>query len=163
VAGIPTNLHFERNSYGPFSDELKPLLTRLVNNGLLEEFATNRMMALRPGPAFFTLRERHGGELDSWDPLIERVADLFLPMRAREAEIAATTLFTANELTHDPDARPTELDVLAAVQDWKARRRPPLSDPQIAEWIRILNVQGWIHVQPSPDLPLPEEILADVS
>ena len=83
-------------------------------------------MGLRSGPAFISLRERHVGELDGWDPLIQRVADLFLPMRAREAEIAATALFTANELTRDPDSHPTELDVLAAVQDWKARRRPPL-------------------------------------
>ncbi len=33
--GLPTGLHHEKSYYGPFAPELKPVISRLVNNGLL--------------------------------------------------------------------------------------------------------------------------------
>ena len=35
-SGIPTGLHFQRGSYGPFSPELKSQITKLVNNNLID-------------------------------------------------------------------------------------------------------------------------------
>src|SRR5712691_11551918 len=35
--GIPTGLRYERGSYGPFSPQLKGLIARLANNGLIRE------------------------------------------------------------------------------------------------------------------------------
>jgi uncharacterized protein YwgA len=37
TAGIPTGLDFERRPYGPRSEDLPRLTTRLINNGLLAE------------------------------------------------------------------------------------------------------------------------------
>jgi len=36
-AGLPTGLRYAKGSYGPFSPEVKGVVTRLVNNGLLRE------------------------------------------------------------------------------------------------------------------------------
>ncbi|HSB72355.1 MAG TPA: macro domain-containing protein, partial [Candidatus Methylomirabilis sp.] len=48
-SGIPTGLRYGRGSYGPFASEMKGLVTRLVNNGLLQENKIGRMFAVRPG------------------------------------------------------------------------------------------------------------------
>src|SRR6266576_2094691 len=50
--GLPTGLHFVRGSYGPFSSELQPLITRLVNNGLIQEVQLGKMFAMKPGPTY---------------------------------------------------------------------------------------------------------------
>ncbi|MFQ5771719.1 MAG: hypothetical protein ACE5HX_14390 [bacterium] len=34
LEGLPTGLDYQKSSFGPFSAELKKLITRLVNNGL---------------------------------------------------------------------------------------------------------------------------------
>src|SRR5437016_4326963 len=50
--GLPTNLHFERGSYGPFSPSLQPIITQLVNNGLIREEQLGRMFAVKLGPTY---------------------------------------------------------------------------------------------------------------
>src|SRR5947209_4054621 len=50
--GLPTNLHFGRGSYGPFSPDLRPLITKLVNTGLIQEEQIGRMFSVKPGPTY---------------------------------------------------------------------------------------------------------------
>src|SRR5437667_8100178 len=61
-AGLPTDLVFTKASYGPFSDKLKPLVTKLVNNGLIQERELGRMFAVIPGPTFADARQEFGNE-----------------------------------------------------------------------------------------------------
>ena len=44
---------------------------------------------------------------------------------------------------------------------WKARRRPPFSDREVAEAIRNLALLGWLEVEATPEL-VPEEDLLGV-
>ena len=47
---------------------------------------------------------------------------------------------------------------------WKRRRRPPLSENEVASHIRNLAALGWIDVKASSDLPLPEDdVLSDAA
>ncbi len=55
--GLPTQLEFQRSSFGPFAPELKSLLTKLVNNGLLREDKQGSMFVLRPGPTYKDARQ----------------------------------------------------------------------------------------------------------
>ncbi len=157
VSGLPTGLHFERGSYGPFSPEVQPLITRLVNNGLIQEVQLGKMFAIKPGPTFRDAVQRFRTDLEQWETSINRIADLFLRMRTSEAEVAATVQYTAQELHREAGTTVTELDVFEGVKQWKQRRRPPLLDDEIAQAIRDLNLLGWIHAQPSSDLPIPQE------
>jgi O-acetyl-ADP-ribose deacetylase (regulator of RNase III) len=53
--GLPTGLHYQRSSFGPFSGELKALEAKLVNNGLLQEERRGKMFMVlwdRTSPAF---------------------------------------------------------------------------------------------------------------
>lgn len=159
-AGIPTGLEYSKGSYGPFADELKSLITRLVNNGLVEEKRLGRMFAVVPGPTFKDAREAFKSSLVEWEEAIDRVTDLGLRFRTtNEAEVAATVHFSARNLSLRPQRKPNEVELLNAVRDWKQKRRPPLSDEDIALTIRALEGLGWVQVEPSDDLPLPDEDL----
>jgi O-acetyl-ADP-ribose deacetylase (regulator of RNase III) len=50
--GLPTGLEYQKSSFGPFSPELKGVITRLVNNGLIREEQLGRMFAVKVGPTF---------------------------------------------------------------------------------------------------------------
>ncbi len=153
-AGLPTGLTFEKGSYGPCSAELKSVQSRLVNNGLTREEPLGQMFAVRAGPTYEDARRSFAADIEAWEPILDRVTDLFVRMRTRDAEVAATAHFAANRLLADRyDV--TEMDVLSTVQEWKQHRRPPLDDEAVAQAIRHLNLLGWIKVEPSRELPLP--------
>lgn len=162
VAGIPTGLTFHRASYGPFADDLKPAITQLVNNGLLDEERRGRMFAKRVGRTYGDAAEARAGDLHEWDKEIERVTDLMMRMDTDDAEVAATVHFAWSELSNQAGAdRPTEAEVLEAVREWKRRRREPLDPADIASAIRNLNWLGWIDAKPSPLPTRPDPLLDD--
>lgn len=154
--GIPTKLNYQRGSYGPFAPELKNLVTRLVNNGLIYENRLGRMFEVKSGPTFLDARKAYHQDLQKWDERIERIVDLFVRLDTNQAEIAATVLFSAQSLQAAMKSIPSELDVFRDVMQWKQRRRPPLNEQDVADAIRNLAALGWLNVQASHDLPLSE-------
>jgi len=160
-SGLPTGLHYTRGSYGPFAADLKPLITRLVNNGLVREDKLGRMFSVKPGPTYKDAAKAYHANLQQWESIIDRIADLFLRMQTQQAETAATVYFAARALEQTAKNKPSESDVLAEVKRWKQKRRPPLHDEEIAHAVRNLNVLRWLDVRPSVDLPLPQEALFD--
>jgi uncharacterized protein YwgA/O-acetyl-ADP-ribose deacetylase (regulator of RNase III) len=163
-SGLPTGLHYVRGSYGPFAANLKPMITRLVNNGLLKEERPGNMFALEPGPAYQYVKNVHTYQtgVREWDSIIERVADLFLRMHTQEAEISETVHFTARRLAQQDGDEITESTVLEAVKEWKQRRKPAIAEQEIAQAIRDMNILDWIQATPDDKLPLTEDDLLDV-
>lgn len=157
--GIPTGLEYRRGSYGPYSEDVKGVLVRLVNNGLIVEQKRGRMLATDIGPTYRDAKKAYESFLTKWQKQIEAVADLVVRMNTDDAELAATVHFAAKNLRQKTNRQPTELEVLQYVQDWKQRRRPPLNDTDIALSIRRLNILGWLDAKPSTELPVPEEAL----
>lgn len=155
-AGIPTGLEHVRGSYGPFTADLKRIVARLANNGLIEERQIGKTFAIVPGPTFPDAQRTFEASLHEWQEGIERVADLFLRMRTQQAEVAATVHFAAGELAAD-GRRHSENEVLGVAAQWKQRRRPPIPDEEFASAIRGLNLIGWLDLEPSEDLPLPSD------
>ena len=160
--GLPTGLRFERGSFGPFARDLKGVMTRLVNNGLVSERRLGRMFSVRPGPTYDDGADAYRPDLEKWGAIIERVADLFLRMQTRQAEVAATVHFAARTIQAGRESQPSEADVLEEVKSWKQRRRPPLEEQEVAHTIRNLNMLDWVHLRPSADLPVPKEDLLEV-
>jgi O-acetyl-ADP-ribose deacetylase (regulator of RNase III) len=162
-SGLPTGLRFQRGSFGPFSSELKGLITRLANNGLIREERLGSMLRVRVGPTYRDARRAYVEDLRPWRPIEDRLADLFLRIqRTNQAEIAASVHFAAKQLAESQDERPSEIDVLNAVIEWKRRRRPALDTDEAAAAIRHLGMLGWIDAAPSDDLPVDEESLVGV-
>ncbi len=160
--GLPTGLRYQRGSYGPFAPDLKRLITQLVNNGLLREQRLGQMFSVVPGMTYEDAIRSYGRELAQWEPIIDRIADLFLRMRTQQAELAATVHFAARALSVETKDNQSEQDVLEAVKRWKQKRRPPLEEKEIGQAIRSLNLLGWVKARPSATLPLPAEMLQDI-
>jgi uncharacterized protein YwgA/O-acetyl-ADP-ribose deacetylase (regulator of RNase III) len=155
MEGIPTNLIFNRSTYGPYSETLREAMVRLVNNGLITETQKGKMISVRPGPTFQDARKEYMAEINRWEPKITKIADLFNRVSTDKAEILSTILFSAKELAERND-RFTEKQLLAEVMEWKQRRRPPLDPKEVAGDIRCLGTLGWLNAMPSEDMPVDE-------
>ena len=156
-AGIPTGLHYQRGSFGPYAVDLKQRITALVNNGLIQEKRIGRMFAVRTGPTFPDARRAYESDLNRWQSIIEKVSDLFMRLNTDQAELTATVHFAAKEAAGKAGAVPSEKDILQAVMNWKLRRRPPLEQKQVALTVRHMNMLNWIGARVSEDLPFKEE------
>ncbi len=160
--GLDTGLEFRRGSYGPFAEGLKPLIARLQNHGLIREEKFGNMIRVRVGATYEDARKAYAEQLERYEVIIDKTADLFMRLNTERAEIVATVLFVTKELAREKSAPPTETEVLNAVLQWKQRRRPPLSVEQVALAIRQLAGLGWLKVLPDKNLPLPDVLEAIV-
>lgn len=154
--GMKTELKYVRASFGPYSRELKGMLTKLVNNGVIQEERGGNMFLVRVGKTYEDGRKVYEDELKSSEPLIERITDLFSRLNTTQAELAATVHFARHSMRVSTSSRPTEKEVLQEVMRWKKRHRPPYDEIEISRTIRYLAVQGWLDVTPS--LELTEEL-----
>ena len=158
VAGVPTGLQFEADSFGPYAAELKRTIGRLQNNGLVREERVGRMFETRVGPTYANVRREIQQSLTDWHPAIERVTSLISRLDSDQCEIAATVHFTAARLAEENGGeRPAASDVIAAVEEWKIRRDPPLAHSDIARAVVNLATMGWIDVEADESV----EILVD--
>lgn len=160
-AGIDTGLQWERAPFGPFAKSAKPMLARLLNNGLLTEHRLGQMLNVRVGPTFEDAAAAFSGDLAKSQEAIDRVADLFRRLRTRQAEMVATVHFVTRDLVSRGQGPPSETEVHAEVMKWKGQRKPPPTELELAESIRALALLGWLDVKASPDL-LDEEGLLGV-
>lgn len=158
-AGIPTKLVHERKSYGPFAKEMKQVLSRLTNNGLIVEQKLGRMFATTIGPTYQDAKKAYAGYLREWQPKIDAVAQLLAQLTTADAEIAATVHFATKQVAFAKRRKPAETEILQYVMDWKKRKRPPLNEVDVALAIRQLNMLGWIDAEPSNDLPVSEDLM----
>jgi len=150
-AGIPTDLEFERSTYGPFARRLNASVAKLINNGLIREDQLGNMFAMRPGRTFDDARALYASELARWEPQIDDVTDFFLRIRTtRQAEFAATVHFVTTELAKDKSEPPSESEVLDKVLAWKRG----WSKVEVALTIRMLGMLGRIKIRGSKDLPV---------
>src|SRR2546426_2313729 len=124
--GLPTGLRYQRSSFGPFSEDLKNVETKLINNGLLQEERRGKMFMVKAGPNYNRIRQKFASFFEQWANTLEKSADLFMRVNTDQAEIIATVLFTARELAQERQAPPSETEVLETVMRWKQKRRPPL-------------------------------------
>ncbi|HID30987.1 MAG TPA: Appr-1-p processing protein [Desulfobacterales bacterium] len=159
---IPTGLQYRRGSFGPYAPGLKGLITRLVNHALIHEERLGRMLAVKVGPTFEDARRAYKRDLARWRDRIDALADLFIRMHTRQAELAATVHFAAKLLRGKGQEKPSETEVLAEVMKWKQKRRPPRNEAEVAMAIRNLSMLGWLDIKPSLDLPVVEEVLLGI-
>ncbi len=146
AAGIPTELIYEPNSYGPYASDLKKMIAALQNNGLVAEHQRGKMLEVKVGLTFNDARTHYVEDFERWANEIWRVTDLMTRFNTSQAEIAATVHYVAENLKADKGQAPLASDVIEAVEAWKIRRRPPLRYEDIGRSLVSLATQGWIDV-----------------
>jgi uncharacterized protein YwgA/O-acetyl-ADP-ribose deacetylase (regulator of RNase III) len=159
--GIPTGLKYQKRSFGPFAPELKRIITRLANHKIIHEEKLGRMFKIKVGPTYSSAAEAYKDNLDKWSDKLDKIADLFMRMDTKQAELAATVHFACMTLKERNKTRLTEEDVLSEVMKWKKRRRPPLEETEVALTTRNLNMLSWLDIEASKDLPLPKDELME--
>jgi uncharacterized protein YwgA/O-acetyl-ADP-ribose deacetylase (regulator of RNase III) len=152
AAGLPTGLSYEAASYGPYASDLKRVVARLQNNGLVKETEHGRMFEVRVGPTFEDARESVTTALTDWDDRISRVVDLVSRFDASQAEIAASVHYVAEALRNRFERTPTASEVVDAVAKWKVRRRPPIGRADVERAVVQLATQGWVNVEPDDSI-----------
>jgi O-acetyl-ADP-ribose deacetylase (regulator of RNase III)/uncharacterized protein YwgA len=157
---IPTGLRHMQGSFGPYAPDLKSKITQLVNNGLICEERQGNSFSVKVGPTFKDAKRTYSNELETMTAGINEVADLFLRMNTKQAELAATVHFAYKTVSLALTERPSENDVLAYVMKWKQKRRPPIEESDVAGTIRNLAALNIIDVTASTDLPIPDEVTA---
>ncbi len=152
--GISSGLNYRKGSYGPFSPDVKKVITRLDNNGVIREERLGNMFQVKVGPTFEDARQNYIEELDRWETKLDKISDLFVRVNTKQAEIVAAVLYIYDELKSSGTSTISEADVLAQVMNWKQRRRPPLYEGEVANTIRNLAALHWLDVEGSPQLPV---------
>jgi O-acetyl-ADP-ribose deacetylase (regulator of RNase III)/uncharacterized protein YwgA len=159
--GLPLGIEFRRGSYGPYSQELKPMVSRLMNNGLIAEEQQGRMFRVMSGPTFETASTVYYDEIQQWEPILDRVSKLFMRANTKRAELIASVVYATAELESETGRPPSEREVVEAILDWKIRRKPPIVEEELAATVRNLAVFGWPEIAPSEGLKLPDSALHD--
>lgn len=159
--GLPTGFVYGKSSFGPFSPDLKPAETKLVNSNLIQEERRGQWFMVKVGPNFERVRKDYKTFLDQWKPVIDKTTDLFLRMNTDQAEVVATVIFAADALKRQQNTTPSETEVLESVLQWKQRRKPPLDTTTVASAIRNLGMLRWLDVKPDERLPVQEEELVE--
>lgn len=152
LLGLNTGLKFYRASYGPFSNELKPKLTKLLNNGLVTEEKTGNMFRVRVGKTFDDARKMYADEIKKSEETINKLVDLFCRLDTEKAEIAATVDFAWRTMKVRHSGKATEGDVLNEVMEWKKRRKPVYDRNEVIQTIHNLAVHRWIDLDPKKHL-----------
>ena len=135
-------------------------MTRLVNNGLIQEERKGQKFVLSVGSTYINARKLFEKEFQRSEEMIERLTDLFSRMNTRQAELAATVHFARVTMNARSKTKPSEEDVLNEVMEWKKRHRPPYDRAEVAATIRNLAILGWIEVEPSEGIS--EELQAEL-
>lgn len=145
-AGLPTGLRWERSSYGPYTPDLKGVVARLQNNGLLVERRRGQMMEVRVGATYRDALETHRPVIQEWRIPLRRALDLVARLDTHRAEVAATVHFATRELAEKRGRAPQVSEVVMAVEEWKVRRNPSIQRGEVLAAILTLATQGWIEV-----------------
>ena len=152
--GLPTRLTFTRGSFGPYCPRLDDIKKCLADANIIQEQHSGSMFKVLSGLSYPEIRLKYSNEINKWDVIIDKTVDLFLRMNTEQAEITASVLFAERELKAKNETV-SEQDVLKTVLEWKAKRRPPIDERDVADAVRNLSMLNWIHVRPTKDI-LPE-------
>jgi O-acetyl-ADP-ribose deacetylase (regulator of RNase III)/uncharacterized protein YwgA len=156
--GVDTGFQFERNSYGPFAEEVKEAINVLANNNWVMEQQLGKMTALRVGPEYSKARATLSEDLKPFQRKIDKTVDLFSRIKNTEqAEEVATVILAVQNLKQEkkPD-EVSEADLFNYILEWKKLwKKHESKQHSLAEAIRNLEMLGWVKLRFSESLPVP--------
>jgi O-acetyl-ADP-ribose deacetylase (regulator of RNase III)/uncharacterized protein YwgA len=156
--GVETGFQFERNSYGPFADEVKEAINVLANNNWVIEQQLGRMTALRVGPEYAKARAKLADDLKPFRRKIDKTVDLFSRVKNTEqAEEVASVIFAVQSLKCERKPEEvSEADVFQYLLDWKKLwKKDEAKQESLIEAIRNLEILGWLRLKYSESMPEP--------
>jgi uncharacterized protein YwgA len=152
AAGLPLDVEFVKSAYGPYAKTLGLRVNRLISNKLIKETRAGSMMRIEIGNSYEGALSAYLPEIHKWEPIIEKVSDLFMRANTTQAELIATIIYSANMLVEKKHYTPSEKEVVREVLDWKQLRYSWLTEQSVAMAVRNLAALDWLKVQPTQGL-----------
>jgi O-acetyl-ADP-ribose deacetylase (regulator of RNase III)/uncharacterized protein YwgA len=152
--GVPTGLHFNKGSYGPFSDDVKPVLHDFANRNWLREEPLGRMVALRVNSSYEKDRNRFQSVITQFGKKINKTVDLFSRIKSTDqAEEVMTVLYASRQLKQGKESDEiAEQQIYDYSLDWKRSWGSDEKKDAVAAAIRNLVLLGWMKAQVSENL-----------
>lgn len=146
--GIDLGLHFVKGVYGPYSEDIKEMITILSNNNLIYEKQNGRNITLHVTDNF-----KIDKSLYSQEEMIiaNKVYLIFKGIRnASQAEIVSTILFSYDELSKEYKDI-TENMLYEYVHKWKEHHNNFSDELEIRDFIKSLSFDQLIKIDYSKD------------
>lgn len=158
--GLDTGFQFEKNSYGPYADEVKLAISSLANKNWLLEEQKGRMNAMSVGLRYRQDRNKILEKIEPYQKKISKTVDLFSRIQnTNQAEEVATVIFSVQQLKADqsPDSV-TEKHLFDYILNWKQSWKKDISKQHsLTETIRSLEMLSWVKLKYSDSLPTSAE------
>lgn len=146
--GIDLGLRFTKGTYGPYSSDIKEMITVLSNNNYIYEKQVGKSICLTVTDQFkidkslYTAKEAQ---------IVNEVYSLFKGIRnASQAEIVTTILFSYDELLKD-NQMVTENMLYDYVHAWKVKHNNFKDESKIRDFIKSLYIEKMININYSRD------------
>lgn len=137
---------------------MKEALSVFANANLAQEQNLGRMTALKTGPEYESVREKHADYLRSVRSKVNKTVDLFCRIKDTEqAEEVATVFYAARQVKTSKQCA-TEQDIFDYITEWKKKWNTPEKKEAVASAIRHLVMLKWVGVEFSELLPVEEDI-----
>jgi uncharacterized protein YwgA/O-acetyl-ADP-ribose deacetylase (regulator of RNase III) len=156
--GVDTGFQFERNSYGPYANEVKEAISVLANKNWVTETQLGKMTAIKVGPEYIKDRKEYLAQIEGFRSKIEKTVDLFSRIKnTDQAEEIATVIFAVQKLKSERAAEKdvvSEQDLFNYILEWKrVWKEDEKKKANLAETIRNLEMLSWVKLRFSSDLP----------
>ena len=105
---------------------------------------------LKVGNTYKDAKKIFINDLDKWETKILRIADLFMRLNTKQAELVATAIYSYNYLNNIN--KPSEKEIVKYILDWKQKRKPEFEKDEVALAVRNLASLNWINPIANRDL-----------
>lgn len=141
--GTDLQLSFVRGTYGPYSQDIKKMITILSNQNLITEEEYGKMLMMKVSDKFVFHKENYAEkDLDN----AARTFDLFRRIKDTEqAELITTILFSFDSMKQKQECI-TENDIVQYIAGWKKRYAASEYEYRIRELTKNLTFMGLIQV-----------------
>lgn len=147
--GTNLDLNFEKGTYGPYSPDIKNMITILSNNNLIIEYEYGQSILISVTNNF-NINKNDYSDIDKEN--VNKTYRLFQRIKdTSQAELVTTILFSFDQLNIENDEI-NEDQLYKYIIDWKKRFDNPKDEIEIRELTRYLASRNFIQMDYSMDI-----------
>ena len=153
-AGVPTEMVFSKNSFGPFSPDAQHALVIFANNNLIKEERAGGMFRVIVTDEYDKIRKEYKHFIEQNEVGIAKAVDLLGRIKnTDQGEEVATVMYAAKSLGLQRKEYPTPDEILGYIFEWKKRWGGSNNKKSsLIETIGDLAMLGWVKVRDGESL-----------
>ncbi|MCB5267498.1 MAG: macro domain-containing protein [Candidatus Cloacimonetes bacterium] len=146
LTDMDLGITFKKGRYGPYSPEIDRIYNVFGRENLIKQTGDSSSPRFETGSEYRKLREKRVDLINSLEPEISRLVDLFSRVKStKHAEEIGTIMFALSALTnHGEIEYVSETEFYEFIKNWKEPWDTAEKKESLKETIRYLASQGWI-------------------